>query len=79
MNLEISFKFVTIKGIHTKIAQVCAYELGIEMASISVKYAENMTNPNSQSTGGSVTSELVAQVREIFDVDYWLDDVSLIY
>jgi xanthine dehydrogenase/oxidase len=50
------------QGIHTKAAQVCAYKLGIPIEMISVKYANNLVSPNSQCTGGSITSELIADV-----------------
>ena len=49
------------QGIHTKVAQVCAYELDIPIESISIKSANNLTNANAQATGGSITSELVSQ------------------
>ena len=34
------------QGIHTKISQVCAYQLGIPMDIISVKHPNTNTNPN---------------------------------
>ena len=49
------------QGIHTKVSQVCAYELGISMDIISIKHANNFTNPNGQATGGSITSELCSK------------------
>jgi len=53
------------------VAAVCAYKLGIPMELISIKYADNLTSPNSQCTGGSITSELVSSVsnlnRDIFE------------
>ena len=50
------------QGIHTKLAQVCAYELGIPLEMVTVKTANNTFNANSQWTGGSVTTEIVARV-----------------
>ena len=49
------------QGIHTKVAQVCAFKLGIPIESISIKSANTFTNANVEATGGAVTSELVAQ------------------
>uniref|UniRef100_A0A1B6CM27 Indole-3-acetaldehyde oxidase n=2 Tax=Clastoptera arizonana TaxID=38151 RepID=A0A1B6CM27_9HEMI len=45
------------QGINTKVAQVCAHTLGIDMSFIQIKPSDNLTSPNNQSTGGSVTSE----------------------
>ncbi|CAK8698330.1 uncharacterized protein LOC143448853 [Clavelina lepadiformis] len=45
------------QGINTKVAQVAAYKLGISMDLISVQRASTLTGPNSQVTGGSMTSE----------------------
>ncbi len=52
------------QGIHTKISQVCAYQLGIPMDIISVKHPNTNTNPNMQWTGASVTSELCTKVNQ---------------
>ncbi|CAF0756244.1 unnamed protein product [Brachionus calyciflorus] len=49
------------QGIHTKVAQVCAYELGVPIEMISIKPADSFNNLNAQCTGGSFTSELVSQ------------------
>lgn len=68
---DVFFKGVEVgQGIHTKVAAVCAYKLGIPMETISVKYADNLTNPNSQATGGSITSEIVSQVifRNFYEI-----------
>ncbi|KAK6190255.1 hypothetical protein SNE40_002166 [Patella caerulea] len=46
------------QGINIKVAQTCAYELGVPMDIISVKKNSTMTNCNSHTTAGSVTSEL---------------------
>ena len=54
------------QGIHTKAAAVCAYKLGIPLELISIKYADNLTSPNSQCTGGSITSEIVSSVSILF-------------
>ncbi|XP_026467617.1 xanthine dehydrogenase-like [Ctenocephalides felis] len=45
------------QGINTKVAQVCAYTLGVELDLVSIKPNSNMESPNSMITGGSVTSE----------------------
>jgi xanthine dehydrogenase/oxidase len=47
------------QGIHTKVAQVCAYALNVPIDIISIKPADNFTNPNGAPTGGSGTSESV--------------------
>ncbi|XP_041366429.1 xanthine dehydrogenase-like [Gigantopelta aegis] len=46
------------QGINTKVSQVCAYELGIAMDTIKIKQDSTLANANSQTTGGSITSEL---------------------
>ncbi|XP_072438458.1 xanthine dehydrogenase-like [Chiloscyllium punctatum] len=46
------------QGINTKVAQVCAYVLGIPVDLISVKATTTTTSPNSGTTGRSITSEL---------------------
>ncbi|CAL1679573.1 unnamed protein product [Lasius platythorax] len=48
------------QGINTKIAQVAAYTLGIDLKLISVKASNNIVTPNNSVTGGSVTSESCA-------------------
>ena len=41
-------------------------KLGLPCAPLKFKYyANNLTNPNSQATGGSITSELVSSVSLI--------------
>ncbi|CAH0550925.1 unnamed protein product [Brassicogethes aeneus] len=47
------------QGINTKVAQVCAYKLGIPLNMVSVKPTNTLTNANCFITGGSVTSEAV--------------------
>nr|XP_022914971.1 xanthine dehydrogenase/oxidase-like [Onthophagus taurus] len=47
------------QGINTKVAQVCAYCLGVPLDAIQVKPSNNMTSPNCIATGGSATSESV--------------------
>jgi xanthine dehydrogenase/oxidase len=47
------------QGINTKVAQVCAYELGIPIEYISIKNPDTVSTANSAPTGGSVTSEVV--------------------
>ena len=51
------------QGIHTKIAQVCAYELGVDLDLVSSKSTNNLLSPNQGPSGGSITSELVSMVR----------------
>nr|BCT26317.1 aldehyde oxidase [Euura sp. 'Pontania] len=48
------------QGINTKVAQVAAYILGIDVDMISVKPTNSLTSPNNSTTGGSVTSESCA-------------------
>ncbi|XP_066250858.1 xanthine dehydrogenase/oxidase-like [Euwallacea similis] len=47
------------QGINTKVAQACAYKLGIPLEKISIKPNYNVASPNSGITGGSITSESV--------------------
>lgn len=49
------------QGIDTKLVQVLAYELSIDMSQITVCCTNTQKTPNNQSTGGSITSELCAQ------------------
>ncbi|XP_025087515.1 xanthine dehydrogenase-like [Pomacea canaliculata] len=46
------------QGINQKVAQVCAYELGVPLNLIRVQKGSSVTNANSMTTGGSITSEL---------------------
>ncbi|CAH3170659.1 unnamed protein product [Porites lobata] len=46
------------QGINTKVAQVAAYKLNCPLEMIAIKPTAAFTNPNSGSTGGSITSEL---------------------
>lgn len=46
------------QGVNQKVAQVCAYELGVPINLIQVKKTSSITNANSITTGGSITSEL---------------------
>ncbi|XP_061934259.1 uncharacterized protein LOC107992596 isoform X2 [Apis cerana] len=48
------------QGINTKVAQVAAHTLGIDLSLITVKASNNLTSPNNFVTGGSVTSETCA-------------------
>ena len=50
------------QGLSTKVAQVCAHELGIPLEKVSVKSTNNLVNPNALWTGASVTSELCCRV-----------------
>ncbi|XP_076639451.1 xanthine dehydrogenase/oxidase isoform X2 [Colletes latitarsis] len=45
------------QGINTKVAQVAAHTLGIDLSLVTVKPSNNLTSPNNYVTGGSVTSE----------------------
>lgn len=45
------------QGIDTKVSQVAALTLGIPMVKIKIKSCSTLTNPNSDGTGGSTTSE----------------------
>ncbi|KAJ8668983.1 hypothetical protein QAD02_000242 [Eretmocerus hayati] len=45
------------QGLHTKVAQVAAYTLGINLDLVSVKPSSCLTSPNSSVTGGSVGSD----------------------
>ncbi len=49
------------QGIHTKVAQVCASQLGIPVDMVTVKPTQHSVNANSQWTGASVTTEVVAK------------------
>lgn len=46
------------QGINTKVAQVCAYELGVPVDLIKIKANNTLSNANDVVTGGSITSEL---------------------
>ncbi|XP_013136142.1 PREDICTED: indole-3-acetaldehyde oxidase-like [Papilio polytes] len=48
------------QGINTKVAQVCAYTLGIPLDKVQVKGTDSFVSPNSMATNGSITSECVA-------------------
>ncbi|XP_070198779.1 xanthine dehydrogenase/oxidase-like [Littorina saxatilis] len=48
------------QGVNTKVAQVCAYELGVPMSLIRVKKSSSTTNANSSGSNSSHTSELTA-------------------
>ncbi|XP_054277393.1 xanthine dehydrogenase-like isoform X2 [Macrosteles quadrilineatus] len=47
------------QGINTKVVQVCALGLGIDMSLIQVKPTDILVSPNNEGTGGSVSSESV--------------------
>ncbi|XP_060068194.1 uncharacterized protein LOC132548355 isoform X2 [Ylistrum balloti] len=49
------------QGINTKTIQVCAYKLGIPIEMIRVAANNTVTNANSVTTGGSITSEVCCQ------------------
>lgn len=82
------------QGINTKVAQVCAYTLGIPLEKISVKPSSSFTSPNAMATGASVGSECVsfatmkaceiilerlAPVREKMDNPSWDDLIQKAY
>jgi len=48
-----------------QVAQVCAYEFGIEVGQVKVKATNTLTDAGGSFTGSSVTSELVCQVSRI--------------
>ena len=48
-----------------QVAQVAAHELGIPLSKVLVKPSNNLVAANSDTTGGAVTSELVAYVRQL--------------
>ncbi|XP_049943149.1 uncharacterized protein LOC126419914 [Schistocerca serialis cubense] len=48
------------QGINTKVAQVCAYALGVPLEFVSVKPSNVLTAPNNVVTGGSIASEACA-------------------
>ncbi|GAV02732.1 hypothetical protein RvY_13260-2 [Ramazzottius varieornatus] len=47
------------QGINTKVVQVIAYELGVEMSRIQVQPTMAITNANARGTYGSISTELV--------------------
>ncbi|XP_049838711.1 xanthine dehydrogenase-like [Schistocerca gregaria] len=48
------------QGINTKVAQVCAYALGVPLELVSIKPSNVLTSPNNMVTGGSIASESCA-------------------
>ncbi|CAK1542967.1 unnamed protein product [Leptosia nina] len=48
------------QGLNTKVAQVCAYTLGIPLEKVSIKASTSHTSPNTMTTGGSIGSECVS-------------------
>jgi len=45
------------QGLNTKVAQVVAFELGIDISMVKIKPVTALTNPNGATTGGSAGSE----------------------
>ncbi|XP_011302981.1 indole-3-acetaldehyde oxidase [Fopius arisanus] len=50
------------QGINTKVSQVAAHTLGIDLDMINVKPTNNLAAPNNSVTGGSITTECAANV-----------------
>lgn len=50
------------QGINTKVAQVCAYALGLRLEQVSIKPSNTLVSPNAANTGGSLTTEVVCYV-----------------
>ncbi|XP_038212836.1 nicotinate hydroxylase hnxS-like [Zerene cesonia] len=48
------------QGLNTKVAQVCAYTLGIPLEKVSVQPSTSFTSPNTMTTGASIGSECVS-------------------
>ncbi|XP_050344182.1 uncharacterized protein LOC126769434 [Nymphalis io] len=48
------------QGLNTKIAQVCAYKLGVPLKKIIVRPSTSYFSPNAMVTGGSIGSECIA-------------------
>ena len=46
------------QGINTKVQQVVAKYLGVDMSMVKIKPVANITNPNGSTTGGSFGSEI---------------------
>ena len=75
------------QGINTKVAQVVAKELGVELDMVRVKPSNNFANVNGSVTGGGMGSEcncsvclidcLTLKVLIKFGVRGFLDDVPL--
>ena len=53
------------QGINTKVAQVVAFELGIDVSMVKIKAVTALTNPNGATTGGSAGSECNVLVSEL--------------
>lgn len=58
--------YLNIINYMLQVAQVCAYILGIDLHLVQVKPTTNLTSPNNNGTGGSVTSESASYVRFLF-------------
>lgn len=50
--------FKSNESLQSKVTQVVAKELGIDLALVSIKPTNTLTNTNGSVTGGSMTSEL---------------------
>ena len=73
------------QGINTKVAQVAAMTLGIPLEMVKVKPCSTLTNANTQTTGGSTTSEANCQVipmaiqyaiGKLFSINSWTDSCN---
>lgn len=62
------------QGINTKVAQVAAHILGIDLEMIDVKPSNNVAGANSFVSGGSVSSESVSFVSIILSYNYKIFD-----
>lgn len=48
------------QGINTKVAQVCAYTLKVDLDKVAVQGSDTFVSPNSMASNGSYTSECLA-------------------
>lgn len=48
------------QGIHTKIAQVCAYSLKVPLEKVVVRGSDSFVSPNAMASNGTITSDSVA-------------------
>ncbi|CAH1402822.1 unnamed protein product [Nezara viridula] len=48
------------QGLNTKVAQVCAYALGIDVSMIKIKPCYNLMSPNNETTAGNIGTDAVS-------------------